>query len=206
MALHWERIWPLFALALTLCVLFLAASWFGLWLAVSHLGPHRRRSRQRVGPRGHRRGRRAETPADMARKPWPPRRNSALAHRPATALSDELAIKYPGCRHPGAVGGASRARPGAGRTAQGRVTRAAPCGARSLGAALCRRPDRHCRFFVAGAEWEARLKAAFDWTAPPAPVAAFRIDGWIDPPAYTQVPPVLLDLRRTAGGPIRRLR
>src|SRR4051794_24911310 len=201
MALHWERIWPLVALAITLCVLFLAASWFGLWLAV---------------PIWARIAGVAVTGLILVAivgaavlKPRPTwreslgrlDRDSALSHRPATALSDELAINTQdaGTR---ALWEAHRARV----LEQAARLRVAPPEPR-----LAERDPWALRFavaltaiaafFVAGAEWEARLKAAFDWTAPPAPAAAFRIDGWIDPPAYTQVPPVLLDLRRTAGGP-----
>ena len=50
--------------------------------------------------------------------------------------------------------------------------------------------------FLAGPEKYARVAAAFDWRgAMPAP-AGYRIDAWLDPPAYTGKPPVLLHLGR----------
>ncbi|MFD2251568.1 uncharacterized protein (TIGR02302 family) [Pseudochelatococcus lubricantis] len=51
--------------------------------------------------------------------------------------------------------------------------------------------------FIAGTERGRRLALAFDWRfeASGDPVAA-RVDGWIDPPAYTRLPPVMLDLTR----------
>ncbi len=46
--------------------------------------------------------------------------------------------------------------------------------------------------FVAGPDRGGRLDAAFDWRGAGAPGAGFRLDSWIDPPAYTGRPPVLL--------------
>ncbi|TVR08629.1 MAG: TIGR02302 family protein [Salinarimonadaceae bacterium] len=48
--------------------------------------------------------------------------------------------------------------------------------------------------FVAGPEIGPRLTGAFDWRAPAPAEAAFRVDGWIDPPVYTRTPPLVLDL------------
>ncbi len=48
--------------------------------------------------------------------------------------------------------------------------------------------------FVAGPEWRQRLGAAFDWRTPQAPGPNFRVDGWIDPPLYTRMPPLLLSI------------
>jgi len=44
---------------------------------------------------------------------------------------------------------------------------------------------------VAGDERELRLRAAFDFKVPAQAVAAARLDGWINPPLYTQKAPVL---------------
>ena len=49
-------------------------------------------------------------------------------------------------------------------------------------------------FFAAGADRNARLRAAFSFLLPQSEQVAWREDGWIDPPAYTQKPPILLDL------------
>ena len=49
-------------------------------------------------------------------------------------------------------------------------------------------------FFAAGAERNARLWTALSFSIVPSEQVAWREDGWIDPPAYTQKPPLLLDL------------
>ena len=49
-------------------------------------------------------------------------------------------------------------------------------------------------FFAAGADRNARLRAAFSFSLPQSEQVTWREDGWIDPPAYTQKPPILLDL------------
>ena len=51
--------------------------------------------------------------------------------------------------------------------------------------------------FVAGAEWRERLGSAFDWREAAAAGPNFRIDGWIDPPLYTRLPPLAVTM---AGG------
>ena len=48
--------------------------------------------------------------------------------------------------------------------------------------------------FVAGPERYARVAAAFDWRFDALPGKDYRIDAWIDPPAYTGKPPVVLNL------------
>jgi uncharacterized protein (TIGR02302 family) len=48
--------------------------------------------------------------------------------------------------------------------------------------------------FVAGPEKYARFAAAFDWRLSAAASAPSRIDAWIDPPAYTGKPPIVLPL------------
>jgi uncharacterized protein (TIGR02302 family) len=50
--------------------------------------------------------------------------------------------------------------------------------------------------FVAGPEKYARVAAAFDWRGAAPIGASYRIDAWIDPPAYTGKPPVMLDLSK----------
>ncbi|MFZ3178309.1 MAG: TIGR02302 family protein [Methylovirgula sp.] len=48
--------------------------------------------------------------------------------------------------------------------------------------------------FLAGPEKYARVAAAFDWRGATPLGANYRIDAWIDPPAYTGKPPVMLKL------------
>ena len=184
--------WPI-----TLCVLFLAASWFGLWLAV----PIWARIAG-VAVTG------LPSPPSLGAAVLKPRptwreslgrldRDSALPHRPATALSDELAINTAGPRHARAVGSCiapacwSRPPGSRSRRPRPRLAERDPWALR-FAVAL----DRHRGFFRRRAGAGGAPQGGVRLDGPPAPVAAFRIDGWIDPPAYTQVPPVLLDLRR----------
>ena len=46
--------------------------------------------------------------------------------------------------------------------------------------------------FIAGPEKYARLLAAFDWHTTGAVAQGFRVDVWVDPPAYTGRPPMML--------------
>ncbi|MBI1868337.1 MAG: TIGR02302 family protein [Methylocystis sp.] len=48
--------------------------------------------------------------------------------------------------------------------------------------------------FAAGPERQARLLAAFDWRPPSAAGTHQRLDAWLDPPAYTGRPPIVLPL------------
>lgn len=49
--------------------------------------------------------------------------------------------------------------------------------------------------FVAGPEKYARLAAAFDWRFSGLTRGDYRLDAWIDPPAYTGKPPIILSNR-----------
>jgi uncharacterized protein (TIGR02302 family) len=53
--------------------------------------------------------------------------------------------------------------------------------------------------FLAGPQKYARLAAAFDWRWRAAASEPARIDAWIDPPAYTGKPPIVLALNAPAG-------
>src|SRR5262249_20925997 len=55
--------------------------------------------------------------------------------------------------------------------------------------------------FAAGGERLRRITAAFDWMGV-VPVANYRVDAWITPPAYTARPPVILPGVR-AGEPVQ---
>ena len=48
--------------------------------------------------------------------------------------------------------------------------------------------------FVAGPEKYARVAAAFDWRFDGLHGKGERVDAWIDPPAYTGKPPLVLNL------------
>ncbi len=194
----WEGAWPLLWVPIAIILVFLTVSWLGIWLdtpplaralglaffvaalglslwPVLRLGrPSRSRALDRVD------------------------RDTGLKHGPARTLDDKLALgdADPGSR---ALWDLHRKR------AEAAIEKFK---------VLAPRPDmpRHDRFalraagmlaavasaFVAGPEVGSRLAAAFDWK--PAKVAApsFRVDGWVDPPLYTRVPPLMIDL---AGGP-----
>ncbi|HZB61463.1 MAG TPA: TIGR02302 family protein, partial [Microvirga sp.] len=123
-------------------------------------------------------------------------RDSGLSHGPARVLDDSLAL---GSTDPGtrALWALHRRRA---EEAIGRMRVALP------------RPDmpRRDRYalraagllalvtsaFVAGPEIGLRLAAAFDWRKVEVAGPSFRIDGWIDPPLYTRMPPLMIDLAR----------
>jgi uncharacterized protein (TIGR02302 family) len=54
--------------------------------------------------------------------------------------------------------------------------------------------------FVAGPEKYARVAAAFDWRLDAMQSNGSRVDAWIDPPAYTGKPPLVLSLGGTGSG------
>ncbi len=195
--LLWERAWPRIWLPITILLVFLSASWLGLWVDASPL--------MRTSGMGL-------FTAAFILSLWPltrlrlPGRTSALdrldrdtglPHGPARALDDTLALGQndPGSR---ALWDLHRRRS---ETAIAKLRVSAP------------RPDmpQRDRFavraaavlamvasaFVAGPELGSRLGAAFDWREPKPAAANFRVDGWIDPPLYTRTPPLMIDL---AGG------
>ncbi|MFG1416626.1 TIGR02302 family protein [Xanthobacter sp. V0B-10] len=189
--LLWERAWPGLAAMLAVGAVFLALSFAGLWqdlptfgrmvgvglFVVAFSAAALPLVRLRVPDA-------AEALARLDAR-------SALAHRPATTLSDSLAT-----RPDDPVGAAlwrahlARAVNAAGRLRAGLpapgLARRDPYALRALALlALC------ATVFMAPGEHLARVRAAFDWRAltPPAP---FRLDAWVDPPGYTGRPPVVL--------------
>ncbi len=199
----WERVWPPIAVALTVVGLFLAVSFLGLWLETPRWAriagviafgfalavALARLSLLRPPVRAER----------LARLD----RDSGLPHRPATSLDDTLANA-----------GGDPAAQALWALHRRRAERAA---AQLRLAAPSPRMVERDRFavraaalvavaaaaFVAGPEKYARVLAAFDWRTPGALSQAYRIDAWIDPPAYTGRPPVVLNLRDDAGAPAR---
>jgi len=190
-SLFWERLWPALAALLTALGLFLAFSWAGLWIALPPLGriiglaifalitlaaalplvfvrlPSKRDGLRRLD------------------------RVSGAAHRPASAIVDELA--------------ANGHDPVAQALWQAHVERAV-MSARKFKAGwpsprLALRDPMALRvlvlliavaaFFSAGGERYKRVTAAFDWRGVMTP-ANFRIDAWITPPVYTGRAPIML--------------
>ena len=200
LVLGWERLWPALAALLTLGGLFLAVSFFGLWLDVPRWGrilgvlafstalvailaPV---LRFRPASRG-------ETLARLDR-------DSGLPHRPATALEDQLANASddPATRMLWDLH-------------RRRMEQAASALRLALPSPRLVERDRYALralalvlvfagAFVAGPEKYARTLAAFDWRTPGALSQGYRLDAWLDPPAYTGKPPIVLALRDEAGG------
>jgi uncharacterized protein (TIGR02302 family) len=192
--LWWERVWPLLWVPIALVLAFLTVSWLGLWLDTSRL----------VRAAGLVLFTTAFVVSlwPIVRLRWPSRpnaldrldRDAGLRHGPARSLDDSLALGSgdPGTR---ALWELHRRRAEA---AIGSLKVSTP------------RPDMPNRdryafraagilavvasAFVAGPEIGTRLAAAFDWREAQAAGPLFRVDGWIDPPLYTQTPPLMVDL------------
>ena len=191
-ALIWERVWPPLAWSGALVALFLAASWFGLWFAAPRLA--------RVGGLVLFALALAAALAPLARLRRPSRAQALArldvdareAHRPASDFDDKLANGM-GDETTNALWALHRAR--LARRLDG-LSLAPPA------PGMAKRDPRALRFaaillalaagWLAGSERYARVAAAFDWRGVIASAAPARIDAWIDPPAYTNKPPLLL--------------
>lgn len=199
LSLGWERLWPRLWLPLGIVLSFLAVSWFGLWTHLPWYG-------RIVGVLAFA-GAFAASLWHVARLVLPTHRDALTrldrsvtdGHRPASSLEDSLAI---GSADPVSQAlwklhverqsrqvAALRVQPPQPRMAghDRRALRAVPLLAAITG------------FFVAGPEVTQRLSAAFDWKGPSAIAASTRIDAWIDPPAYTRLPPILIDFAKLAS-------
>ncbi|WP_040307993.1 TIGR02302 family protein [Afipia felis] len=189
LAIAWERLWPSLARMLTVAGLFLAASWAGVWMVVPFAVRVASVAVFAIA------GIAALVP--LLRFRWPSREealrrldlDSGIAHRPATALTDTLNTDDPVAL---ALWSAQRARM---RVSLDRIRARLPS------------PDlpRHdpwalraaaillviATFIAAGDERTARFIQAFDWNGVFSGTPA-RVDAWIDPPAYTNRPPVVI--------------
>ncbi|MGU3359710.1 TIGR02302 family protein [Methylobacterium sp. M6A4_1b] len=203
----WERAWPILWRGIGLVLAFLTLSWLGLWLDLPPLA--------RVAgialfalalvavllPLARlRRDTRREALARIDRAAAA--RGGPLSHNPASSIEDTLAVGTadPATRALWALHQARAAEAVAGLTPpppRPAMARRDPFAFRAglIVAAVA-------SLFVAGAEWRPRILGAFDWRAPPAPGPTFRVDGWIDPPLYTRLPPLVV----TMNGEQQRLR
>ncbi|MBM3606992.1 MAG: DUF4175 domain-containing protein, partial [Alphaproteobacteria bacterium] len=197
-ALGWEAAWPVLVGFLLVVATFLTVSWLGLWLylprwgrltglaifallALAALWPL---IRLRMPSR----------PAALARVD----RDSGLPNRPASTIEDRLAGE-PGDQQTRALWRLHMRRS---LESAGQLKVAAPSprmvdrdryALRALALlAVC------STAIIAGPERLVRITSAFDMQTAGSAASAFRIDAWIDPPAYTGRPPVLL---RTAAAP-----
>ncbi len=211
LAIGWERLWPGLTAALTLAGLFLALSFLGLWLeaprwiriagvstfAIAILTAIGRSVRDGLATSAER-----LTRIDQ---------DSGLPHRPAATLDDQLANPS-----------ADKSTLALWQLHQKRAAetmdrlRVAPPSPRNVdrdrfalrGLALV---GVAAAAFVAGPEKYSRVFAAFDWRTPGVLSQGFRVDAWIDPPAYTRRPPIVLKLKEdgtaqkdvASGGPLR---
>ncbi|GJD95244.1 TIGR02302 family protein [Methylobacterium iners] len=203
----WEQVWPLLWRGLAVVLAFLTLSWLGLWLDV---GPGWRMAGLaifalafvavllpllRVGRPGRREAL-ARIDRDAAAG------GGAVTHNPASAVEDTLAV---GKSDPTTQALWSlHQRRAAAAVARLKVGPPRPMMARrdplALRAALV--VAAVASLFVAGAEWRQRLGTAFDWRAPSPAGPSFRVDGWIDPPLYTRLSPLIV----TMNGTEQRLR
>ena len=190
----WERVWPPLAWSGALVALFLAASWFGLWFAAPRLA--------RIVGLALFALALAAALAPLARLRRPSRAQALArldvdaqeAHRPASDFDDKLANGM-GDETTNALWALHRAR--LARRLDG-LSLAPPA------PGMAKRDPRALRFaaillalaagWLAGSERYARVAAAFDWRGVIASAAPARIDAWIDPPAYTNKPPLLLKI------------
>lgn len=190
----WERLWRGLIPPLVVAGVFLAVSWLGLWLAVPHwaraLGLLVFAGALAVSTFGLWR----LTPLSRADALRRVDRASGAPHRPAAALDDRLAAagRDPATDALWALH-RKRAEAEAARLTAGRPSpRAVDF-------------DRYAVRFgivlalvacgiVAGSQRYARVTAAFDLGGVAPAGSSYRIDAWIDPPPYTGVPPVVLDL------------
>jgi uncharacterized protein (TIGR02302 family) len=189
--IFWERLWPALTSLATAIGLFLALSWLGLWLWLPPLG----RAAAVIACAAL--AIVAAFPFVFVRMPGVRDalsrldRGSGLPHRPATAITDDLAVT-PKDPYSLALWNAhvERALAAARALKSGwpspRVARRDPYALRALVLIAC-----VATFFAAGGERWKRITTAFDWHGVVLP-ANFRVDAWVIPPVYTGKPPLIL--------------
>jgi len=202
LAIAWERLWPSLARMLTVAGLFVAASWAGVWMVVPFVLRVAGIAMFAIA------GVAALVP--LVRFRWPDREealrrldlDSGIAHRPATALTDTLNSEDPVAL---ALWHAQRARM---RASIARIRARLPSPGLSRHDPLALRAAAIllliATFIAAGDERTARVMQAFDWNGMFSSAPA-RIDAWIDPPPYTNRPPVVISGAQKAAsneGPI----
>lgn len=191
-AMAWERVWPAIAPPIGVLLLFVAASWIGLWgelgetgrivalvaFALLLLASLWRLARLTL-PRREEAMKRLEADA-------------VLVHRPLTAYRDRLANRD-GHALTAAVWQYHRRRAAAALSAiaprrpRPELFRHDPWGLRAALALLL-----VVGFAVAdGAHWE-RLTHAFRFATPAESAVPARVDAWVTPPDYTGRPPLFL--------------
>ena len=207
LTLLWEALWPPLAFAGAVIVLFVAASWFGLWFQAP---PYARLAALALFGLAV-----LASLYPLVRLRWPGRattlarldRDADAGHAPATAFEDRLANASddPATQALWALHRERAAREIAALRVKPPAPRVAsrdPYALRFVAVLLVA-----VGFFAAGPERFARLAAAFHGIPSLVPVATpARVDAWIDPPAYTGKPPIFLKIgegeaRRTLAAP-----
>ncbi|MFN3347687.1 TIGR02302 family protein [Pseudorhodoplanes sp.] len=201
LSLLWEQVWPPLAAFLTVCGLFLALSWLGLWLWLPPLA--RAIGVAIFGLLALA----ALSPLIFVRIPTLADglqrldRRSGLPHRPAVAMTDRLAASSSDpltqalwrAHVERALAAARQLRAG---WPMPKLSARDPVAVRALVLLAC-----VATFFAAGGDRDRRVAAAFNWYGAVTP-PNYRVDAWVAPPPYTQRPPVILPgLRR--GEPVR---
>ena len=187
----WERIWPALVPPAGVLAFFLALSWFGLWLDLA-------RPLRIAGSvlflfafiyslRFLFAIRRADAVEAKSRLD----KNSGVPHRPVEAMTDTMAASSDPASQAVWVLHQKRAEMAISKL---KVSPPDP--------ALRRRDPIALRFapfalalaalFVAGPDLTGRVAAAFQWFEPAVPPPPPRLDVWLDPPAYTNRPPLFL--------------
>jgi uncharacterized protein (TIGR02302 family) len=190
-SLLWERLWPALASLAMAVGLFLTFSWAGLWLV---LPPMARAIGLFVFVVLA-----AIAALPLIRLRWPSihdglrrlDRGSGEAHRPASAIADEIAANQSDpvtqalwrAHMERALMSARKLRAG---WPQPKLGLRDPMALRALVLILM-----VASFFAGSGERMKRVTAAFDWQGVVAP-ANFRVDAWVTPPIYTGRPPVML--------------
>jgi uncharacterized protein (TIGR02302 family) len=188
-AIAWERAWPHLARLLTVVGLFLVVSWAGLWLVLPFVARVVGTSLfvlLALGPL-----------LPLIRFRWPTReeglsrldRGTGIRHRPATALTDTLAMQDPvalalwQAQRERTLASLKRIRAG---LPSPRLAIHDPWALRALVVVMM-----VAAYVAAGDERTMRIASAFDWNGMLAP-ANIRVDAWVTPPAYTGKPPIIL--------------
>ena len=201
LSLLWEQAWPPLAAFLTVCGLFLAVSWLGLWLWLPPLA--RAIGVAIFGLLALA----ALSPLIFVRIPTLADglqrldRRSGLPHRPAVAMTDRLAASSSDpltqalwrAHVERALAAARKLRAG---WPMPKLSARDPVAIRALVLLAC-----VATFFAAGGDRDRRVAAAFNWYGAVTP-PNYRIDAWVAPPPYTQRPPVILPGLRP-GEPLR---
>jgi uncharacterized protein (TIGR02302 family) len=192
LTLLWERLWPAMIAPVAVVGLFLAVSWFGLWVNIP-------RSARFVGSMAFLvvfiasllplwRLRKVSLEEARGRLD----RDSGQLHRPVTATTDMLATspqdglaaalwRQHQQRARAAIEAIKVAQPRPG------LARLDPYAVRASILLLA-----IVAGIAAGPERQGRVMAAFAWGEPPPPPVPVRVDAWVDPPSYTGRPPQFL--------------